>query len=69
MNPLIKLRKELKPILDIRKAMGHRMKYDDGSGEWFKGDRDESFREGCTICENIIIDLANKYKKERQRGA
>jgi len=63
MNPLVKIRKDLKPILEIKKIADYRNLHDDGSGKFFSGDKKEEIEKYCEEMKAIIIKLADKYKE------
>lgn len=67
-NPLYQIRKDLKPIFDLKKQADHRNKYDDGSGQFFKDDKNEVIKNYCEVIKSMIIELAEKYEKERNEN-
>jgi len=51
-------------IIVIKKMMDYRNRYDNGSGKWFKGNKDDMINEGCELIKKMICDLAKKYEAE-----
>jgi hypothetical protein len=69
-NPLFQMRKDLKEILEIKKMMDHQNCYntnEQDSKRWFGGkSKKDCINEGYERIKSIIIDLAKKYKKEKE---
>jgi hypothetical protein len=66
-DPLFQIRKDLKPIIDIKKLLEQRKRNDDGSTDmkmFYGGNKEECINDGCNKIKNIIIDLSNKYQEE-----
>ena len=61
---LYQIRRDLKPIIEIMKAMNYRNCYDNGGGQWWKDDKEAAFTEGCAMIKALIVELAEKYKEE-----